>query len=103
MPGGALLGGLLFRPWPSDEARPLGAGLRWSGWINTVLLALISIAAVLAPRWIGGDPSFPGFADAIAASPLPLLLAVPAGLAAVAVVLLLRRYSDAPPLLSRRW
>ena len=103
MPGGALLVGLLFRPWPSDEARPLGAGLRWSGWINTVLLALISIAAVLAPRWIGGDPSFPGFADAIAASPLPLLLAVPAGLAAVALVLLLRRSSDAPQLLSRLW
>ena len=103
MPGGALLVGLLFRPWPSDEARPLGAGLRWSGWINALLLALISIAAILSPRWIGGDPSFPGFADAIAASPLPLLLAVPAGLAAVVLVLVLRRSSGEPQLLSRLW
>ena len=103
MPGGALLVGLLFRPWPSDQARPLAAGMRWSGWINALLLALISTGAVLAPRWIGGDPSFPDFADAVAASPLPLLLACPAALGALALTLLLVRANRKPQLLASLW
>ena len=103
MPAGALLVGLLFRPFPSTEARPLGAGLRWSGWINALLLALISIAAVLAPRWIGGDPSFPGFAQAVAASSLPLLLALPAAGGAIGLAALLLAASRNADWLPRLW
>lgn len=103
MPGGALLVGLLFSPFPSSASRPLGAGMRWSGWINALLLALISIAAVLAPRWIGGDPSFPGFAQAVAASPLPLLLALPAAAGAIAQAILLLAANRKPDLLPRLW
>jgi len=41
--------------------------MRWSGWLNAALLALAALAAVLAPRWIGGDPAYPHFASAIQA------------------------------------
>ena len=97
VPGGLLLVGLLFVPFapaasaaPSAEPAgpiPFGAGLRWTGAFNALLLALAAVAAVLAPRWIGGDPAYPAFAAAIQASPLPLLLAIPLGLAAVVLLL----------------
>ena len=97
VPGGLLLVGLLFMPFPSLDASgtesvptpsPLfGAGLRWSGAINALLLAMAAGAAVLAPRWIGGDPAYPAFAAVIQASPLPLLLGIPLALASFALVL----------------
>ncbi|MEY2643936.1 MAG: hypothetical protein RLZZ611_585 [Cyanobacteriota bacterium] len=96
MPGGALLVGLLFVPFPAADSgssaplpAPLGAGLRWSGWLNAALLALAALAAVLAPRWIGGDPAYPHFAEAIQASPLPLLLALPLAFGAAGLVWML--------------
>jgi 4-amino-4-deoxy-L-arabinose transferase-like glycosyltransferase len=91
LPGGALLVALVFRPFPAVAAGqpPFGAGLRWSGWINSLLLAVAAVAAVLAPRWIGGDPAYPRFAAAIATSPLPWLLAVPLALSALVLVWLL--------------
>ena len=116
VPGGLLLVGLLFVPFsPPAEATsspssrpPFGAGLRWSGAVNALLLALAAVAAVLAPRWIGGDPAYPHFAAAIQASPLPLLLAIPLALAALAVLLqcLQSRGADDPAAadaLSRLW
>jgi len=89
VPGGLLLVGLLFTPFePAGAAGPpFGAGLRWSGAANALLLALAAAAAVLAPRWIGGDPAYPDFAAAIQASPLPLLLAIPLALASLALLL----------------
>jgi 4-amino-4-deoxy-L-arabinose transferase-like glycosyltransferase len=89
LPAGALLVGLLFAPFAGST--PAGAGMRASGWVNAALLGLMAVAAVLAPRWLASDPSYPGFAAAVARSPLPLLLAVPLAIAAVAVVVLLRR------------
>ena len=116
VPGGLLLVGLLFVPFsPPAEATsspsslpPFGAGLRWSGAVNALLLALAAVAAVLAPRWIGGDPAYPHFAAAVQASPLPLLLAIPLALAALAVLLqcLQSRGADDPAAadaLSRLW
>ncbi|MFM2123317.1 MAG: hypothetical protein RLZZ589_1754, partial [Cyanobacteriota bacterium] len=103
MPGGALLVGLLFRPWPSDQARPLAAGMRWSGWINALLLAAAAAAAAVAPRWLGGDPSYPGFAEAVAASPLPPLLAALLAGAALALALLLVWAGSDGQRLSRLW
>ncbi|MFM7313157.1 MAG: ArnT family glycosyltransferase [Cyanobium sp.] len=117
-PGGLLLVGLMFLPFEpaSPEAAPplalsvppFGAGLRWSGAINALLLALAAVAAVLAPRWIGGDPAYPDFAAAVQASPLPLLLAIPLALGALALLLqLLRaRGAEAPAVsaaLGRLW
>ena len=98
LPGGALLVGLLFKPLPGPAAGgalPLGAGLRWSGWANALLLAVAAAGAVLAPRWIGTDPAFPAFAGAVAASPLPWLLALPLALAALALLALLLRRAGA--------
>ncbi|MFZ9952451.1 MAG: ArnT family glycosyltransferase [Vulcanococcus sp.] len=92
VPGGLLLVGLLFVPFRPEPAA--GAGLRWSGGVNAVLLAGAAAAALLAPRWIGGDPAYPDFAAAIQASPLPLLLAIPLALAALALLLQVRRGSD---------
>jgi len=106
LPGGALLVGLLFAPFPPASAQvssPLGAGLRWSGGINALLLGLAAVAAGLAPRWIGGDPSYPRFAEAIAASPLPLLLALPLALAALALTGQLLRSRTQPAGLSHLW
>ncbi|MFM7652794.1 MAG: ArnT family glycosyltransferase [Vulcanococcus sp.] len=101
VPGGLLLVGLMFLPFASTSSEapappalsvpPFGAGLRWSGAINALLLALAAVAAVLAPRWIGGDPAYPDFAAAIQASPLPLLLAIPLALGALVLLLQLLR------------
>lgn len=112
LPGGALLVGSLFIPFSapnraeaSDDSLAPGcsAGLRWSGWLNALLLALAAVAAVLAPHWIGGDPAYPAFADAIAASPLPWLLAIPLALAALALVLQLLSASPGGQGLQRLW
>jgi hypothetical protein len=51
----------------------------------------MGVAAVLAPRWLETDPSYPAFADALRASGLPWLLGIPLLLAAGALVLLLSR------------
>jgi hypothetical protein len=51
----------------------------------------MALAAVLAPRWIETDPSYPAFAEAVRASGLPWLLALPLLLAAMALLLLLWR------------
>jgi 4-amino-4-deoxy-L-arabinose transferase-like glycosyltransferase len=93
LPGGALLVSLLFMPFqdPAAAEPGFGAGLRWSGWCNAMLLALAAVAAVLSPRWIAGDPSYPDFAAALAASPLPWLLAWPLALGALALIWLLVR------------
>ena len=104
MPGGALLVGLLFAPLPSPSpAPPLAGGVRISGWFNAALLGLAAVAAVLAPRWIGGDPAYPHFAAAIAGSPLPWLLAVPLGLAAASLLALLLRGGHQPQALGALW
>ncbi|MFM2080606.1 MAG: hypothetical protein RLZZ219_1288 [Cyanobacteriota bacterium] len=130
VPGGALLVGLMFLPLPAEPAaagsdpiaasaptdpttstdrtdptEPGGAatGLRWSGWINALLLAAAAAAAAVAPRWLGGDPSYPGFAEAVAASPLPPLLAALLAGAALALALLLVWAGSDGQRLSRLW
>jgi len=57
----------------------------------------MAIAAVLAPNWIEQDPSYPGFARAVASSGLPWLLALPLALTVIALVVLLRRGPAALP------
>lgn len=97
LPGGALLVALLFAPLEEGAPAP-GAGLRITGWFNAVLLALMAVAAVLAPRWLDQDPSYPDFAAAISRSGLPWLLALPLLLAALALLaLLLRRPAEGLP------
>jgi len=76
LPGGALLVGLMFQPvQPAVDQAPQ-QGLRLSGWINAVLLALMGIAAAVAPRFLDSDPSYPEFAEALRSTGLPPLLAV---------------------------
>lgn len=93
LPGGVLLLGLLFRPMApatgNDGGAADGAGLRFSGWVDAVLLALMAVAAAIAPRLSDADPSHPGFAAALRASGLPLLGALGFGAAALAAVVLL--------------
>ena len=91
LPGGSLLVALLFQPL-QPATSPLAAGMRITGWCNAALLALMALAAVLAPRWLETDPSYPAFADALRASGLPWLLALPLFVAAGALALVLWRY-----------
>jgi hypothetical protein len=92
LPAGSLLVALHWLPLaPQGAVAPAGRGMRWSGWCNAGLLALLAAAAVVAPRWAADDPAFPGFAAALAASGLPLRLGLLLALAALALVLLLRR------------
>ena len=94
VPGGALLVGLFFWPFGAaahDSAPSDGAGVRVTGWVNALVLALMAGAAAVAPRLSGGDPSHPGFAAAVAASGLPTTLAFVFGAAALVVVALLTR------------
>ena len=100
LPAGSLLVALWWRPLAAsgpDPPRSLtpGPATSWplpaSGWINAVVLALLSAAAVLASRWAAADPAHPGFAAALDRSGLPLRLALLLGLAALAMVLLLIR------------
>ena len=98
LPGGALLVALLFAPLEEGE-QAHGLGLRITGWVNALLLALMAAAAVLAPRWLDQDPSYPDFAAAISGSGLPLLLAAPLLVAAIALLALLLRRSPG----SLRW
>ena len=65
-------------------------GLRLSGWVEALLLAILAGAAALAPRWAASDPAHPQFGAALAGSGLPTLLALLLALtAAVLVVTLL--------------
>ena len=89
LPAGALLVSLLFAPLTPAPA--LGLGVRISGWVNASVLALMALAAVMAPRWLADDPSYPDFASAISHSGLPLLLALPLAAAALALLLQLQR------------
>jgi 4-amino-4-deoxy-L-arabinose transferase-like glycosyltransferase len=93
MPGGALLVALLFAPLAPTSA-PLAAGMRLSGWINALLLALMALAAVLVPRWIEQDPSYPAFADALRSSGLPWLLGLPLLLGAIGLLIVLLRGAE---------
>ena len=96
VPGGALLVALLFAPLAPAPA-PLAWGMRLSGWINALLLASMALAAVLAPRWIEQDPSYPAFADALKGSGLPWLLGLPLLLGAIGLVVVLLRGSRGLP------
>jgi 4-amino-4-deoxy-L-arabinose transferase-like glycosyltransferase len=94
VPGGALLVGLFFRPFSPTVGgvagvHAEGAGVRITGWLNALVLALMAGAAAVAPRLAGGDPSHPGFAEAVAASGLPTTLALVLAAGALALAGLL--------------
>lgn len=106
VPGGALLVALFFRPFSpalagDAAARSDGTGVRITGWVNALLLALLAGAAAVAPRLAGGDPSHPGFAEAVAASGLPTTLALVLAAAALTVLALL--LTGGPQGLRRLW
>jgi hypothetical protein len=90
----------MFQPLPSfAEAKPLGQGLRVTGWFNAGLLGLLALASALLPRLLDADPAYPGFADAVSRSGLPGLLAAILLLAAMGLAVLLQQ----PAWLSRLW
>ena len=94
LPGGALLVALLFAPLTPAQAS-LAGGMRLTGWINALVLGLMALAAVLAPRWIEQDPAYPAFADALRSSGLPWLLGLPLLFGAVCLVVVLLRGAPA--------
>lgn len=89
LPAGSLLVALWFRPLP-PLAQPGARALGVWGSIDGLLLAVLAIAAAIAPRWAATDPAHPGFALALSASGLPVRLAVLLGASAIASLLLLR-------------
>ncbi len=97
LPGGALV--LALQVQPLEPAPPPGRGLAVAGWLNAAVLALLAVAAALAPRLVAGDPSYPDFAAALQASGLPALLAVLLAAAAAGLAAALLR----PGGLARLW
>ncbi len=90
VPAGSLLVALAWCPLSADK--PLAS--RWlgrTGWLDGALLALLAVAAAIAPRWAATDPAHPELATALNRSGLPLLLAAVLAVTTGAVVLLLRR------------
>ncbi len=82
VPAGALLVSLSFWPLPGrpssaePQAKTSDGWQRGSAGVEVILLALMAVAAALAPRWVATDPAHPTFAAALAGSGLPLVLAV---------------------------
>jgi len=90
MPAGSLLVALWWRPLPPvAPPGPRALGL-WGG-LDGLLLAVLAVAAVIAPRWAATDPAHPGFALALSDSGLPLRLGALLAASAIATLLLLRR------------
>lgn len=99
VPAGALLVSLSFCPWPAESAAALpGAGLeraqRLGAGVEVVLLALMAVAAALAPRWVATDPAHPAFAAALTRSGLPGFLAGLLALTGLALGLAVARAKD---------
>lgn len=95
LPAASLLVSLWWRPFPGlDPPAPRALGL--SGLANLLVLALLTAAAAIAPRWVATDPAHPGFAAALSASGLPLRLALLLGLTTLAAVVLLSRRTLRP-------
>ena len=100
IPAGSLLVALLFQPLPSStDPKPLGLGVRVTGWLNAGLLGLMALASALLPRLLDADPAYPGFADAVSRSGLPWLMAAILLLSAIGLLVLLLQ----PAGLRRLW
>jgi 4-amino-4-deoxy-L-arabinose transferase-like glycosyltransferase len=101
VPAGALLVSLSFWPLPGQPHSATLAprtGDRWqrgAAGLEVVLLALMAVAAALAPRWVATDPAYPAFAAALAGSGLPLVLAALLGLTSLLLGVALLRTADA--------
>jgi 4-amino-4-deoxy-L-arabinose transferase-like glycosyltransferase len=95
LPAASLLVALWWQPLPGRT--PAGSrSLVWSGGADALLLAVLAVAAAIAPRWAANDPAHPGFALALTASGLPLRLSLLLALSALAVLWLLLRPRHRP-------
>jgi 4-amino-4-deoxy-L-arabinose transferase-like glycosyltransferase len=102
LPAGALLTSFWFWPLPAEgsQGAPIPAinrSARFSGGVEVMLLAVMAVAAALAPRWAASDPAHPTFAATLQRSGLPLILAFVFSLTALAMLIALVRGQD------RRW
>jgi 4-amino-4-deoxy-L-arabinose transferase-like glycosyltransferase len=104
LPAGAILASFWFWPLPAEGASvaaipapSLDRSARFSGGIEVILLAVMAMAAALAPRWAASDPAHPTFAATLERSGLPLILSLVLSLTALAVLIALVRGLD------RRW
>ena len=76
VPAGALLLTLFWTEilWPPRQAPEKAWPLLTSGIVNTILLAILAIAAFLSPTFADDDPAYPTFATALKDSGLPWIL-----------------------------
>jgi 4-amino-4-deoxy-L-arabinose transferase-like glycosyltransferase len=97
MPAAAILVALLWSDvFPQKDKTRLSSSfllpLKWSGWLNVVLVLAAGIALFYAPRLIGYDPAAPEFRQILQQSGLSVLAAVIwLACAAILAVLLVRR------------
>lgn len=88
LPAGSLLVALWWRPLP-PLTPPAGRLPAIWGGLDALLLALLAVAAAIAPRWAATDPAHPGFAAALSGSGLPVRLSLLLAASAVALLVLL--------------
>ncbi|MCP9774732.1 glycosyltransferase family 39 protein [Cyanobium sp. WAJ14-Wanaka] len=86
LPAGALTVSLLFQPFQPD--RPFGRGLVITGWINSGLLAVSSLAIVLLPRFLRPIPDFPNFNRALLSALNPVAISIYLALLSGAIIFL---------------
>jgi 4-amino-4-deoxy-L-arabinose transferase-like glycosyltransferase len=102
VPAAALLVSLSFWPLPAEplaDGPSSGAADRWqrgAAWLEAGLLALMAVAAALAPRWVATDPAHPTFGAALAGSGLPDLFAILLVLTSLCLGIALIRTSEGP-------
>ncbi|MFM7190201.1 MAG: hypothetical protein ACKOX2_05210, partial [Microcystaceae cyanobacterium] len=60
--------------WPPRQSPEKAWPLLTSGIVNTILLAILAIAAFLSPTFADDDPAYPNFATALKDSGLPWIL-----------------------------
>jgi 4-amino-4-deoxy-L-arabinose transferase-like glycosyltransferase len=90
MPAAAMLVGLGWsdRLCPAPQAAKTGMGYRLSYGLNLIVFAVLAVAAIYSPNWMGNDPAMPGLPDLVRDSGVMVRAAIIWGLALLSGLIL---------------